>query len=153
MSKGFAKYLASIIFMLVLFIIVNYVIADSLGREIHISDFISQIYKMVNSVEAARVHSTQLLKLSVDAAKRDLRITDVSAIKNDVNLKNQFLDKVKSYFRPSLSYSTTDISIKVVSVDLEDTKVVSILELDIGSLDPTLSGSKIYGDVKVFSGL
>ncbi len=151
MNKGFAKFIAAIIFMLVLFIFVNYIIADLLNREIHISDLTSHIYKMINAVEAARAHSTQLLKLSVGAAKKDLGINDVNILKNDANLKNQFLEKVKLYFRPSLSYSNADINVKVISVDLEDTKIVSRLEVEIESLNPSLSGSKIYGDIKVFS--
>ncbi len=151
MSKGFAKYIAAIIFMFVIYIIVNYIIAQSLNREIYISDHTSQIYKMINSAEAARAHSTQLLKLSVDAAKKDLGITDANNIKNDENLKNQFLEKVRAYFKPSLSYSNADVSITVVSVDLEDTRIVSRLELDIESLNPNLSGSKIYGDMRVLS--
>jgi len=151
MSKGFANYAAAIIFMLIVFVLVNYIISQSLNREISISDYTSQLYKMINSAEAVRVHSTQLLKISVGAAKQDLTINDINLIKNDGNLKNQFLDKVKSYFHPSLSYSNADISINVISVDIEGTKIVSKIEVQIESLNPELSGSKIYGTMTIFS--
>ncbi|MCX6821442.1 MAG: hypothetical protein NTW30_01555 [Candidatus Aenigmarchaeota archaeon] len=149
MSKGYVKIAMAIIFMLVTYVIVNYVIAQQLNKEISISDKVSKFYRMVNAVEAARAHSTQALGLSVKAAKNDLGIQDVNQI--DENLKNKFIDKVNEYFHPSLSYSNVDVNIKVVSVDVQNSRVVSILNLEIVSLDSEVRGSIINGDIKVWS--
>jgi len=151
MSKGYVKIAMAIIFMLVLYVIVNYIIAQSLNREINISDKVSQFYRMVNAVEVTRAHSTQLLGHSVQAAKDDLGIGDVNEIKSDVDLKNDFIQKVKEYFHPSLSYSNVDIDIKVDSIDVEDSRIISTLNLEIVHLNPELRGSVIYGDIKVWS--
>ncbi len=151
MSKGYVKIAMAIIFMLMTYIIVNYIIAQQLNKEIIISDRVSQLYRMVNAVEVARSHSTQALELSVKTAKNDLGIDDVDKIKNDENLKNQFMDKVNEYFHPSLSYSNVDVDIKIISVDVQDVRVISTLNLEIIPLNPDISGSVIDGDIKVWS--
>ena len=151
MSKGYVKLAMAIIFMLVLYVIVNYILAQLLNSEIVVSDKISQIYRMINAVEVARAHSTHVLGLSTQAAKDDLDIEDFDEIKNDIDLKNNFIEKIKEYFHPSVSYSNVDIGIKVDSVDVEDSRVISILNLEIVHLSPDLRGSVIYGDIKVWS--
>ena len=44
-----------------------------------------------------------------------------------------------------------DINIKIDSVDVEDSRVISILNLEIVHLNPELRGSVIHGDIKVWS--
>ena len=151
MSKGYVKLALIIIFIVVGYIIVNYIIARMLNREIMISDYVSQFYRMVNAVEAVRAHSRQLLEYSVQDAKKDLGVIDVNQIKNDDNLKNQFIEKIKLRFHPHITYSNVDAVIKINSVDVEDSRVVSVLNLEVTSLNPELSGCRVYGDMKVWS--
>ncbi|MCS7106228.1 MAG: hypothetical protein NZ942_02850 [Candidatus Aenigmarchaeota archaeon] len=112
--KGYVKYLAGFIAVIVIFAAVNFFLASMLSRECDFSDYISRAYILINKIEFAKLNAKQALQFSFQKTLSEMGIR-IDDLKNDDNLRQNFLEKLNESFNPQ----PIEASLKVEKVSLE----------------------------------
>jgi hypothetical protein len=122
--KGYMALLLGWFFMLIIFILVNWYLSTRLYFETGVSDMAGETYKVINGIEFAKLNSQQALKFAVQKTEKELHISSTE-IQNNYQLQTIFLDRLKKNYNPSEDYSDVEVSVTVLSLNLEGDKVVS----------------------------
>jgi len=122
--KGYVDLLIGWFFMLIVFILANWYLSTRLYFESGISDVAGQTYKMINAVEFAKLNSQQALKFAVQKTEKELQVS-ASEIRSNSQLQSIFLDRLKKNYNPSHDYSEVEVSVTLLSVSIDENKVVA----------------------------
>jgi hypothetical protein len=132
--KGFTKYLVGFLVVIVIFVVVDYVLASSLNRECDFSDYTSKAYNLINKIEFAKLNAKQALKFSFEKTLSDMSIT-LDDLKNDDSLRQTFLENLNENFNPQPLDSS--ITTEKISLDFNSdlTKIIAKVRFSGSSLD------------------
>ncbi len=132
--KGFTKYLVGFIAVIIIFVVVDFVLASSLNRECDFSDYASKSYNLINKIEFAKLNAKQALKFSFEKTLSDMSIT-LDDLKNDDSLRQTFLENLNGNFDPQPLDSS--ITTEKISLDFDSglTKIIAKIRFSGSSLD------------------
>ncbi|MEM3830535.1 MAG: hypothetical protein QXS48_01500 [Candidatus Aenigmatarchaeota archaeon] len=121
--KGYVKYLAGFVVVLVIFVLVDFFLASRLSQECEFSDYVSRVYNLINKIEFAKLNAKQALKFSFEKTLSDMGIT-FDDLKNDDSLRQTFLERLNENFDPIPLESS--IKLEKISLDFNSdlTKVI-----------------------------
>jgi ribosome-associated translation inhibitor RaiA len=126
--KGFVQMLAGLVFMFVVFYVVNWYLSANMKREIAVADIAADSYKIINAIEFAKMNAKQNLKFSVQKTLKDMKI-DASNVKTDSSLREKFIENLKKNYSPTFNFGEADVSVSVKSIEIKDSKVVATLDM------------------------
>jgi len=132
--KGFTKYLVGFLVVIVIFVVVDYVLASSVNQECDFSDYASKAYNLINKIEFAKLNAKQALKFSFEKTLSDMSIT-LDDLKNDDSLRQTFLENLNETFNPQPLDSS--ITTEKISLDFNSdlTKIIAKVRFSGSSLD------------------
>jgi len=147
--KGYVKFLAAFIVVIIVFVAVDFILASNLNRECQVSSEVSKAYRIINAIEFAKLNALQALNFSFNKTLTDMGIS-ASNLKTDPNLRQNFLEELKKNFescKDPLSFAEIAASVELNSLDFDVSLSKVVADITIEAHDSTFQAStdtKIY---------